>query len=380
MKRVAYLIYPIYFDFYGKSRRVGGIQTYIKNLSLILDELDFNVIVVQAGANNFTASDGVIEVKGVKSKNFVSNSKVAKLLYENIKHEMNDSDLLIFCTEMASINVSHKNTIYIQHGVSWDMQDYLTNRESFLSNSKTLLRLRRILQNYKYTNHFYEDKKFVCVDYNYVNWLKTQKSLNVDNVHYIPNAVNDLNYVDTVESKQHHGKVKILFARRFEKYRGSQIAAEALFNVAQKYGDKVEIIFSGEGPEASSIEKKFTHFSNVSFEKYNYQDTLSFHEKFDIAMVPSIASEGTSLSLIEAMRAGCACICTPVGGMTSIIIDNFNGLYTAPTSIDLYLKVCQLIDNPTERLRLSSNARTTIVEGPFNFRVWQARWKSLLAL
>ncbi|WP_420491566.1 glycosyltransferase [Neobacillus drentensis] len=51
----------------------------------------------------------------------------------------------------------------------------------------------------------------------------------------------------------------------------------------------------------------------------------------------NLGSEGTSLSLLEAMAAKCAEIATNVGGMTNIILDNYNGLIINPDESELYL-------------------------------------------
>lgn len=106
---------------------------------------------------------------------------------------------------------------------------------------------------------------------------------------------------------------------------------------------------------------KLAAFNNVSFISYKSSESLDIHADKHIAVVPTIGSEGTSLSLLEAMSAQCAVIASNVGGMTNIILDDFNGLMVnAGDSLDLYRAMKRLIDNPTVMNRLSENAYKTV--------------------
>ena len=98
-----------------------------------------------------------------------------------------------------------------------------------------------------------------------------------------------------------------------------------------------------------------------------------FHSEIDISIVPTIGSEGTSLSLLEAMASKTAVVCTNVGGMSNIIIDNFNGFIINPNVEELFLKVSKLIEDKELRDRLSNNAYLTVSEG-FSFELWKQKW------
>ena len=51
----------------------------------------------------------------------------------------------------------------------------------------------------------------------------------------------------------------------------------------------------------------------------------------DVAVVPTLYSEGTSLSCIEAMCAASAVLVTGVGGLSNLVLDDYNGLLVPPT-------------------------------------------------
>ena len=377
----AYLIYPIYMESDGSRRRIGGIQTYLINLSGILMDRGYKVYIIQAATRVFEVSDGNITVIGVPTKKINSSGNVARELYKYISKHLSELDLLVFCTEMASVKCNHSKTLYIQHGVSWDMP---TLRRNFILKYTIARRIWKIVQNLFYSRLYTPSNEFVCVDYNYINWLRTQRDIDLNNVHFIPNAVMDMGFSDNSEvlmsSKSHATgeAVKILFARRFVDYRGSRIAADALVNLSKKFDDKISIIISGEGPDKEYFENKLSRLSNVSFTSYHVEDTLEFHRNIDIVMVPSLGSEGTSLSLIEAMRAGCAPVVTPVGGMTSIVIDGFNGSYCSPNSYDLELKLESLILGRSKLVAIQKRAIETVVNGPFHFQEWTNRWINVI--
>jgi hypothetical protein len=43
------IVYPKFFDEYGKNLTIGGIQTYILNLSKYLNENGFTIFILQLG-------------------------------------------------------------------------------------------------------------------------------------------------------------------------------------------------------------------------------------------------------------------------------------------------------------------------------------------
>ncbi|MGQ9578345.1 MAG: glycosyltransferase family 4 protein [Candidatus Aminicenantales bacterium] len=77
----------------------------------------------------------------------------------------------------------------------------------------------------------------------------------------------------------------------------------------------------------------------------------------DIYVLPSY-DEGQPLSLIEAMAASCAIVATSVGAIPDMIEDGRSGLLLPPGVPQLLIeKVCQLIENISERQALARAAR-----------------------
>ncbi|UKI57385.1 MAG: glycosyltransferase [Clostridium sp.] len=69
------------------------------------------------------------------------------------------------------------------------------------------------------------------------------------------------------------------------------------------------------------------------------------YKKTDISLIPTIYSEGTSLSCLEAMATENIVISTRIGGLCDLIIDNYNGYLIEPTEEDLYNKLKYVLDN-----------------------------------
>ena len=78
------------------------------------------------------------------------------------------------------------------------------------------------------------------------------------------------------------------------------------------------------------------------------------------------------------MSAQCAVIASNVGGMTNIILDNYNGLMVnAGDAEDLYLAIKRLLDNIDDRRRLSLKAYET-VKLAFSYERWVEKWTQVL--
>jgi len=93
--------------------------------------------------------------------------------------------------------------------------------------------------------------------------------------------------------------------------------------------------------------------------------------------VPSIASEGTTFSVAEAMAAGCAVVATHVGGITNMIIDGYNGLLIPPSAAALQAALERLINDGDLRRRLGQRAQQ-VAEASFGLERWRRQWTEVL--
>ena len=71
-------------------------------------------------------------------------------------------------------------------------------------------------------------------------------------------------------------------------------------------------------------------------------------------------------------------VCTAVGGMTNIILNDYNGLMVKPNSVEaLKNSLEKLIKDPALRATLAKNAHTTVSQS-FSLEKWEERWSLVL--
>lgn len=334
------------------SYSVGGVQTYIQNLAELLKKNGYDVIIHQSSDHNFVSILDYGEVHAYKD-NFLIECK------KNIANE----DLVIYGTDTYAIERRDGPTIAIQHGIYWD-------KPVIISNRFTKWR-RKIKDYYEIIKRIKKVDTLVCVDYNFVNWYRALINNPEVKIAVIPNFCD---VPDIISEKSN--SVSIIFARRFFDYRGTRLFANVIKCILDIHPG-ISVTIAGEGPDESYLKNELGSYKNVLFTKYAAKDSFKLHKDKHIAVVPTLGSEGTSLSLLEAMAAGCCPVCTNVGGMTNIIIDHFNGLMINPENSELFNAINQLIIDPALMNKLSINAYKTVKDG-FNKQIWEERWLSVV--
>lgn len=363
-KNKVYLIYNLFFDLNKNQPSIGGIQTYICDLAEVFIELNYDVVIVQSGLFDTTIDWNGYKIKTIKCLSNKTNSYKRKIS-SFVKNTVKDNDFVVFMTHTLNCKVKHKNVISIQHGIYWDIPSSKPKSTSLV---EFLFRNYRAYADLKNVN---KCKNCVAVDYNFLNWYKTQQYFRRVNINVIPN------YASVYDRKKNSGKnIKILFARRFEEYRGTRIFAESAKKLLNKY-DNLEITFAGDGLDKDYLSNLFKDNQRVHFIRYNYGESSTVHMQHDIAVVSSIGSEGTSLSLLEAMGTGCAVVSTNVGGLTNIVINEFNGMISDINSESLYFCLEKLIVDSELRNRVANNAYDT-VKYAFSKEKWKERWKVVI--
>ena len=152
--------------------------------------------------------------------------------------------------------------------------------------------------------------------------------------------------------------------------------ADVAADVLSRYPN-VTFTFAGEGPDESYLRDALGNENRVRFTKYLPDETLKIHLEHDIAVVPSLGSEGTCLSLAEAMAAGCASIATNVGGMTNMILDGYNGVLVMPETKALTDAIERVVENGELRRAIATKAVET-ARAAFSHEQWKSQWREVL--
>lgn len=367
---MVHIIYQNYLSPDGNIVSVGGIQTYITNLLGLFADMGQSVNVYQVGESDFTVKKETCTVMGFCTKAKTSYER-GKFLYKKASAFIdNDKDLLLFGCETMAVPNHCKRSIAIQHGIFWD-------KPNRLNCSRLIFMLDYVLQCYRSWKTIKRIKTvntLVCVDYNFVNWYRALVAHPEIELHVIPNFSDVPQLPNKSQSADH---ISVIFARRFFDYRGTRIFADAMTKILDEY-DSVDVTIAGDGPDEDFLKNAFSKYEQqVRFIRYSSKESLMIHSKMDIAVVPTLGSEGTSLSLLEAMASKCAVICTNVGGMTNIVLDGFNGLMVSPDAGALYNAMKRLVTSMELRSKLSQNAYIT-VKNSFSYDKWKEHWMEII--
>ena len=373
----AAILYNKFFDHDGIEQLIGGIETYLLNLARLCQEMGMETTIYQWSNIPFEKRAVGLTVKGIPVCH-LSHKKIRQAFFEAVSAEIDmDKDVLIFGADHVSVPTNNPRHISIQHGVSWDLPvKYTTTRKIAKYEWAARIKKRRTIQSA--AQYFENCRNTVCVDYNFLNWYRTTVTKEPEGHHIwvIPNFA-PIASAEQVKNRNYTNKdIRILFARRFVQMRGTRLIAEAANYLLSKYSD-IRFTFAGEGPDENWLRGQFAVEKRVQFTKYMPEEVLDIHLKHDIAVVPSVASEGTSLSVAEAMATGCPVVATATGGITNMIINRFNGILVMPNAQSLREGIESLIENPELRRRIGLRSYET-ARGAFSLAQWKKSWQSVL--
>ncbi|MFX3647075.1 MAG: glycosyltransferase [Paenibacillus sp.] len=176
--------------------------------------------------------------------------------------------------------------------------------------------------------------------------------------------------------------IRIIYPRRISMERGiipMMLAADKLLGA---FPD-LEIEFAGELVEGSTVGRAFRywhrthpHAERINQRTYDFRDVREAYHQADIAVIPTVFSEGTSYACLEAMSCGLPVIASNVGGLNDLIQDGFNGILVPPGEQELTAALVRLVQDRAERERLGIYARETALS--YDLARWRSRWSTVL--
>ncbi|RKP47362.1 glycosyltransferase [Cohnella endophytica] len=200
----------------------------------------------------------------------------------------------------------------------------------------------------------------------------------------IPNSVDTAAFVPKPITDRGPRPLRVLYPRRLSIERGIVPMMRVTDLLLDRYSENIEIEFAGELVRGSSIGDSFEVWldahpgrKSISHRTYDFETIREAYGNADIAVIPTVFSEGTSYACLEAMSCGLPIVATNVGGLNDLIIDGHNGLLVPPATNAIYQAIESLIGDEALRERLGNNARRTALA--FDKQLWKARWKRVLA-
>nr|WP_239565928.1 glycosyltransferase [Paenibacillus sacheonensis] len=178
------------------------------------------------------------------------------------------------------------------------------------------------------------------------------------------------------------GELRLLFPRRLSYERGivpMMLLADRLLAAFPS----LIVEFAGELVEQTPVAVAFrlwlsTHGeqARIRHNTYTFQTVRDAYRAADVVVIPTVYSEGTSLSCLEAMSCGKAVVAANVGGLNDLITDGFNGRLVAPTVDALHAAVEELLRDAALRRQYGADASRTAAA--FDLKRWKQRWAELL--
>lgn len=143
-----------------------------------------------------------------------------------------------------------------------------------------------------------------------------------------------------------NSSIKFLIVARLESVKNIGLALEALSEVSRhhsKFSFHIDIL--GDGNELNKLQHLASRLNlPVSFHGWQSK-TSKFYECAQFFLLTS-KSEGTPISVMEAMSYGCVVIATNVGGVSDLIEDGKSGVLVSPSGREIAARIGDLITDP----------------------------------
>jgi len=347
-----------FFDEEGNEVYFGGAERYLLELSGLLASMGYRTELVQRARAPWVRWYRGIRVVGVvpDSDEFNLNSVVRRTRRRR-------PALTIYLAFYLAGTDCPPGSVGISHGIYWDNPAFQGAPAEFDRH------LRRVLDSIEGL------ERIVSVDTNTINWARANRGSAIDKFTYVPNFVDRSEFHPTPRESR---RIVVLYPRRLSVERGFWLLAEAVPRLVEERDD-LDFRFAGHADprERDAVERLVRRYPDrVTWEAIPPEAMPAEYASADIVVIPTVASEGTSLSCLEAQASGKAVIATRVGGLPDIMVDGVNGLLIEPSPGALRAAIERLAGDPTLRAALGENARA--MSAAFAIETWRERWRNVL--
>jgi polysaccharide pyruvyl transferase CsaB len=360
--RKVYIMAYSPFEPTGQVIYLGGAERYLIELAALIRERGCEVEIYQSAQGDWFRYFYDIPVYGLDT----GGRKEA--MNEVFHRRVRPPDLTIYLDFSLATPACFRPSIGISHGVFWDDPRFQESTARIVEN---IHRVRDCIQNLDV---------LVSVDTNTIQWVRTVAYSLTEKIVYIPNFV-DLTVFRPrpPDWPKDDTTVVILHPRRLYPPRGFDLLADLVPRLVPRYP---HVVFAFVGQAHTEQERRAvetlieTYPGRVRWQVLPFERMPEAYWGADVTVLPTRFAEGTSLACLEAMACGHAVVATPVGGLTDLILDGYNGLLVAPRVDALQAVLERLIEDRTLRTRLGARARETATV--FSIDRWRQAWRYLL--
>ena len=370
-----------------KDCLMGGGEVYLYDFAKFLINEGHDITVIQAGDKNEE-----IIFDGIKVRRFrpLMRLKGAKGIIERYgffnlgwkRHLDKDVDRIHLHDFLHGFPFGNQNITSTCHGITWDNPYFVKWDKQGIQLRLYRLFIRKIA---KYS--IKHSKKIIANDSFLLRFVQSEIPQYRDKINVIFNYVNTEIFKPENKPKDIPGIKKsskiIFYPRNFGYGRGAVNSVNAMKIVAKKHPEAV-LVMVGEGPEKEyciNFVKKNKLTDNVNFIGHvdHFKDMPGLFAASTIAIIPSVSTEGTSLSCLEAMATKKPVIVTNVGGLIDIVIDEFNGLICKPNPESMAMQINKYLDNPELMDKMAKVGHDWVVKR-HNYKLWCKKYKDALGL
>lgn len=330
--------------------QAGGTETYASVLADVARALGGDLVYLQRDRTRFAAEPR----PGVAVRAWTDRAELGRLVAESRAGAPGRPWVLVlFVTDHLPAADEHPSVL-LHHGIlddgrferrprsrlGWWWRD---TRKLFVF----LRRRRRALRLLEGTT------RTVAVDTNVASVMRVlwpQFDL-ADRIRSVPNFGTLLPRAEVEAKWSGPGPLTVLFARRFVYKRGTYLWAEALASLAPRFPE-VRFRCLGHGEGGAALREVAARHANVAVLERPHDEMVEEYRQAHLSVVPSLWSEGTSLSAIEGLCAGNAIVATDVGGLPDVVVPDVNGLLVPPTRAAVEAAVARLLGDRDEARRL----------------------------
>lgn len=357
-----------FFDPAGQRLIYGGAERYGIELTKLLLDLGYEVEWWQVGSGWIRDLMNNVKIKSIPVTE--SPYETMPTLNQAFLERAVDIDYAIyFVTFLAYPQVKEKS-ISISHGIYWDYPSFDNLIDGDNGRQEWLRRLKIALSG---------PDRVISVDTSTIEWVRATWPGLSHKFEYIPNFV-DLAKFNPEGRKPilEQKPIRVIFPRRITTVRGiNEVVRTA--EIMTKEVKNLEFHIVGRGHH-DQVEKELMKWASEHERIYYYwqppEMMPEIYREMDIALIPTKAAEGTSLSCLEAMASGCVVISSYVGGLSDLVFNDYNGLLIKPTTQNLVQAIYSLFEDTDRAKRLSKNG--VEVARAFSLDCWRESWKTVL--
>jgi len=360
-----------FLDFTGDYFYNGGAERYLLDLSEICAELGSELVVFQYGhypwVRRFKNIDIVsLSRHGLRADGLMLRcaKEFNRVFYQLVQGR---TALNVYSAFFEIWPLAATPNIGISHGVSWDTPFCEFEHAAVFW-----------IMNQRYIEAAKACEELISVDTNSASWLQTVDFNLSRDIKLIPNYVDLSVFKPREDCLENRDKTVILYPRQLYAARGLYLVLEIMDDILEKY-PAVEFHFVGRGAGqdlSQVIDKQVKWGDRVKYYPLTMEEMPQAYQAADISLIPTVHSEGTSLSCLEAMASGNAVIATRVGGLPDLIINNYNGLLIDPRPQELKQAIIGLLEDREQMNQFK--ARNPEVARAFSKDRWRNSWKSIL--